>query len=63
MELELVTTPCPYCGEPIERLIDCSEEEQNHIEDCGVCCKPASVHVIVAADGLPSVQASAKNEA
>jgi hypothetical protein len=36
---------CPYCGESISLLIDCSEPEQSYIEDCEVCCRP--VHVFV----------------
>jgi len=31
---------CPYCGETITVLIDCSIEEQEYIEDCQVCCRP-----------------------
>lgn len=31
---------CPYCGEPIETLIDYSSEPQEYYEDCSVCCKP-----------------------
>lgn len=30
---------CPYCGETIEVLIDCSVSEQRYIEDCQVCCR------------------------
>ena len=30
---------CPYCGENIEVLLDCSIEQQNYIEDCQVCCQ------------------------
>ncbi len=31
---------CPYCGEAINILIDCSIEYQEYIEDCFVCCRP-----------------------
>ena len=34
---------CPYCGEPIELVIDTSESEQEYIEDCFVCCRPITV--------------------
>lgn len=61
--LESVTTECPYCGEPIELLIDCSEAEQRYIEDCQVCCRPITVQVVVDDDGQPSVQVSDENEA
>ncbi|MDI1301854.1 MAG: CPXCG motif-containing cysteine-rich protein [bacterium] len=61
--LETVATQCPCCGEPIELLIDCSEEEQRYIEDYEVCCHPINVHVIVAASGLPVVEVSTENDA
>ena len=31
---------CPYCGEPIETVIDTSAGSQDYIEDCPVCCRP-----------------------
>ena len=31
---------CPYCGEPISVLVDCSCEQQTYVEDCQVCCQP-----------------------
>ena len=34
---------CPYCGEPIELLIDTSVAEQEYVEDCEVCCNPIEV--------------------
>jgi len=34
---------CPYCGEMIELVIDCSLGEQSYIEDCSVCCRPITV--------------------
>ena len=34
---------CPYCGEPIELLIDTSITEQEYVEDCEVCCNPIEV--------------------
>lgn len=61
--LEPVHTQCPYCGEMIELLVDCSEEEQTYIEDCPVCCRPMNVHVIVGASGVPTVHVSHENEA
>ncbi len=36
---------CPYCGEIIEMMIDCSVFPQEYIEDCSVCCHPITVHV------------------
>ena len=36
--LESVAIGCPYCGESIEILIDCSVPKQSYVEDCEVCC-------------------------
>lgn len=44
-ELETVKDQCPYCGELVELLIDCSEYQQTYIEDCQVCCRPMVVSV------------------
>ncbi len=41
---------CPYCGERISVLVDHSEEEQDYIEDCEVCCRPIMLMVRVEAD-------------
>ena len=38
---------CPYCGELIELVIDTSQEQQEYIEDCSVCCRPISVTISV----------------
>jgi len=37
---------CPYCGEWMTVLIDCSVEEQEYIEDCQVCCSPITFKVL-----------------
>ena len=41
---------CPYCGERISVLIDHSEEQQDYIEDCEVCCRPIMLMVRIEAD-------------
>ncbi|MEJ2043543.1 MAG: CPXCG motif-containing cysteine-rich protein [Reinekea sp.] len=46
---ELKKVTCPYCGEPIELVIEQGEENQRYIEDCEVCCQPIVVDVF--ADG------------
>ena len=38
--LKAKTIRCPYCGEEIEILVDCSIDSQEYIEDCSVCCRP-----------------------
>ena len=58
---------CPYCGENINVLIDCSfvfqegiqENAQEYIEDCQVCCRPISFQV--QHDGH-SIQVNVKHE-
>lgn len=52
---------CPYCGEPIELLIDDSIDEQRYIEDCQVCCRPIRVAVDIV-DGELQVGTAAENE-
>ena len=61
-ELEIIHTQCPYCGEPIELVIDCSLETQCYIEDCQVCCRPINVAVEVDAKSGASVQVSQEND-
>lgn len=53
---------CPYCGEQIGVLIDCSEERQEYIEDCQVCCRPIRFQVSIAPDGGPEVEVFHENE-
>ncbi|MCJ7557644.1 MAG: CPXCG motif-containing cysteine-rich protein [Gammaproteobacteria bacterium] len=53
---------CPYCGEIIEILIDCSESQQDYIEDCQVCCRPIVFNVTVDQEGEPYVAVSHENE-
>ena len=43
--LDEVTINCPYCGEMVSILIDCTVDEQTYIEDCEVCCQPMNIHV------------------
>jgi len=43
--LETLSVECPYCGETIELVIDCSLPEQEYIEDCSVCCQPINLTI------------------
>ncbi|MGH8226136.1 MAG: CPXCG motif-containing cysteine-rich protein [Gammaproteobacteria bacterium] len=54
---------CPYCGEPIEIVVDCSVENQNYIEDCQVCCRPIEMNVTIDETGTPTVRASQEDDA
>jgi hypothetical protein len=61
-ELSTRKVQCPYCGESIEVLIDCSEPQQDYIEDCQVCCCPIDFCVTVDQDGTAYVAVSHENE-
>ena len=50
--LEERSIECPYCGEPIDVLLDCSVPEQSYIEDCQVCCRPIEFYVTVDRDDV-----------
>lgn len=54
--VDTVKTTCPYCGETIELLVDCSVEQQTYIEDCFVCCRPITVKVQIEENNDPVVQ-------
>ena len=60
---ELVEIQCPYCGETVEVVIDCSVESQRYIEDCQVCCRPINLTVTVDEEGMPSIEAASEDEA
>lgn len=53
---------CPYCGEMIDVLIDCSVPSQSYIEDCKVCCRAINFDVSVIHDGEATVFVSDENE-
>lgn len=55
--LEPAELQCPYCGESITVVIDCSAGAQTCIEDCQVCCRPITLRVAIDEDGLPQVDA------
>jgi hypothetical protein len=53
---------CPYCGERIEVVVDCSVEYQEYIEDCAVCCRPITLGVWVDEGGAVSATARCEDE-
>jgi cysteine-rich CPXCG protein len=61
-ELKSEHVSCPYCGEMIEILVDCSEPSQGYIEDCQVCCRPINVQANVSVEGEVDVTVSHENE-
>ena len=60
--LDAVTIDCPYCGEPIEILLEPGDEAQRYVEDCQVCCRPITVTVQVDADGAVAVNAGRQDD-
>ena len=61
-EVSAKTVSCPYCGEPIDILVDGSLPEQEYVEDCQVCCRPIFLTVVVDVDGDALVTARNENE-
>jgi len=61
-ELNPKAVQCPYCGETIEILVDCSVSEQDYIEDCQVCCRPINFSVSVIDGEITDVQANRDDE-
>ena len=55
-------TSCPYCGEPIHLLVDCSEAEQSYIEDCEVCCRPMVIHAFIDDEEVVSITVHQEND-
>ena len=60
--LETVQFICPYCGERVEVVVDCSIGFQEYVEDCHVCCKPIHLAVSVNREGEPSIEARQEDE-
>lgn len=49
---DFVSVACPYCGEPVELVVDASAGSADYIEDCPVCCRPMQVSVDVEGESL-----------
>jgi len=57
------TVECPYCGEPVEIVLDPgSGARQEYVEDCEVCCRPWQVSVAYAPDGSAEVDVVAADD-
>jgi hypothetical protein len=53
---------CPYCGEFITILVDCSVSEQSYTEDCQVCCQPILLHISFIEDDEINVTARREDD-
>ncbi|GAB3680917.1 CPXCG motif-containing cysteine-rich protein [Salinisphaera aquimarina] len=61
--LEEAAVTCPYCGETITVLVDCSAGPQRYVEDCFVCCQPIELIVDVDSEGgLAGIDARPEND-
>lgn len=58
---DLASVTCPYCGEPIELVVDAPAGSAEYVEDCPVCCQPMQVSVTVD-DGAPLVRVRTGDE-
>lgn len=61
--LEPVLIHCPYCGEPIEILVDASVGGESYVEDCQVCCRPMMLNITLDEGDRPSVRADREDDA
>jgi hypothetical protein len=48
------TEACPYCGEPVGLVIDCTLSRQEFVEDCQVCCRP--IQFVVSIDNRGEIE-------
>lgn len=58
---EAASIQCPYCGEQIEVVVDCSLGRQEYVEDCAVCCGPIVITVVSSHGGVISVEGRSEN--
>jgi hypothetical protein len=56
------TISCPYCGEPLDVLIDFDDMGQEYIEDCQVCCRPITFVVSSSISGDLSLLVRTEDE-
>ncbi|MEI6757802.1 MAG: CPXCG motif-containing cysteine-rich protein [Chlorobium sp.] len=60
--IETISVQCPYCGEIMDLQIDCSEGDQEFMEDCPLCCKPVTIAVTISDNGISSVDARPEDD-
>jgi hypothetical protein len=59
--IQFETITCPYCWESIEIALDLSVDEQRHVEDCSVCCRPIVIRYSTADGELATLETAAEN--
>lgn len=60
--ISTVSIHCPFCGDPVDVVVDCSVDFQQYTEDCFVCCQPMLLSVSVDESGDATVSARQENE-
>jgi len=58
MSTEVVDLRCPHCDARIHLIIDPSEDSQEYVEDCEVCCQP----MVVVTEGARVVRLEREND-
>lgn len=62
MDMRIIGTNCPYCGELVEVQADPAEgAKQEFVQDCDVCCRPIRF-VLVFAGGRVEVRTGREDE-
>ena len=61
--VELAHGRCPYCGEPVQLLVDSSAGLQHYVEDCQVCCRPNLLTIRFERDGWVSIEVEREYDA
>ena len=57
------TVACPYCGEAVGIVINCTLSSQEFVEDCQVCCRPILFRVRIDEEGeISELRASTEDE-
>jgi len=60
---EACSLRCPYCGEEVEVTVElASDQPQEYVEDCPVCCRPWAVSVTHGEEDEPVVFLSRSDE-
>ena len=60
--LQTTFIQCPYCGEQIEVVVDCSLRRQEYVEDCSVCCRPITLSVVSSDGEVVSIEGRSEDE-
>lgn len=60
--LQTTFIQCPYCGEQIEIVVDCSLRHQKYVEDCSVCCRPITLSVVSSDGEVKSIEGRSEDE-